>query len=205
MAGLPTGVRAVRPVGDNGGSHRIDDRTGVGTGDTEDRGTTGGAARPARSRRRMLVIGSTAVAAVLAVVAGVLGAMLASGGAEEQTRADVLAATTTQLQTLLSYDGNKLDAAARVVDEATTGSFHDDYERLFDESVRPNAERLEARTLARVVGAAWIGSEGGDAKVLAFVNQSTTTDRGERVDTVAATVTMREVDGRWLIAGLDQA
>ncbi|WP_145984208.1 MULTISPECIES: hypothetical protein [unclassified Pseudonocardia] len=144
------------------------------------------------------------VIGVLAVAAGILGWVFLTREGQADDREAVLGAATSQIQTLLSYDGTNLDAAATSVDDTTTGVFRDDYKRLFNESVRPNAERLRARTIARVVGAGWLGSSGSDADVLVFVNQSTTTNDGERVDTVQAKVTMREVDGRWLIAGLDQ-
>ncbi len=184
MAGVEAGVRPVTGA----------DTTGTDTAgapDTDAADTPRPGARP-RSRRG------------LAVAAGVCAWLLVARSDDQRTRDDVLAAATAGAQTLLSYDGRKLDAASTVVDDTTTGNFHDDYRRLFDEKVRPNAERLGARTIARVVGAGWVGWSGSDAQVLVFLNQSTTTNAGERVDTVQATLTMREVDGRWLITGLDQ-
>ncbi|WP_224393065.1 hypothetical protein [Pseudonocardia sp. ICBG1293] len=181
------------------------DTTGTDTAgapDTDAGDAPGPGTRP-RSRRG-LVVGLLVVIALLAVAAGVCAWLLVVRSDDQRTRDDVQAAATAGAQTLLSYDGRKLDAASTAVDDTTTGNFHDDYRRLFDEKVRPNAERLGARTIARVVGAGWVGWSGSDAQVLVFLNQSTTTNAGERVDTVAATLTMREVDGRWLIAGLDQ-
>lgn len=187
MAGLAAGVRPVSAPGEVV---------------TAEKGADGpGGRRPAR---RTVIVTLLVVIGILAVAAGVLGWLSLSRGGEARDRDAVLGAATSQIQTLLSYDGANLEAAAKSVDDTTTGGFRDDYKRLFDESVRPNAERLKARTTARVVGAGWLGSAGADADVLVFVNQSTTTNSGERVDTVQAKVTMREVDGRWLIAGLDQ-
>lgn len=188
MAGIAAGVRSVRPL-----------KT-----DAEPEGTPREAGEPRRPTRRPVVVALLLIIAVLVITAGVLGWLVVSRDDDQRIRNDVLTTATAQIQTLLSYDGTNLAAAATVVDETTTGSFRDDYKRLFDESVRPNAERLGARTVARVVGAGWLGFSGADADVLVFVNQSTTTNDGERVDTVQAKVTMREVDGRWLIAGLDQ-
>ncbi len=195
MAGVEAGVRPVTGA----------DTTGTDTAgapDTDAGDAPGPGTRP-RSRRG-LVVGLLVVIALLAVAAGVCAWLLVVRSDDQRTRDDVQAAATAGAQTLLSYDGRKLDAASTAVDDTTTGNFHDDYRRLFDEKVRPNAERLGARTIARVVGAGWVGWSGSDAQVLVFLNQSTTTNAGERVDTVAATLTMREVDGRWLIAGLDQ-
>lgn len=87
--------------------------------------------------------------------------------------------------------------------EQTTGDFGDDYAKLLDAVVRPDARRHEISTGAVVEASAVVDAADDEVVVLVFLTQ-TTVSQGGAVPQVSGSrieVTMAEVDGRWLIAG----
>lgn len=153
------------------------------------------------TRRRMFL----AFAAIV-LLGGLLGYQVGTRDDPVGDRAAATAAASAHLEALLSYDPGTLGEMPARIDEATTGPFHDEFRRLFEQTVRPRAEAVKARTVAQVVSSAWVEAAPGRVVALLFVNQSTTTERtvGDRIDTVEARVTMEEAGGRWLVAGLDR-
>lgn len=159
----------------------------------------------ARSWRPVVAV--LAVAAV--VLAGIVGFQLVRLDDRDDLVADrsaALAAATANVEALLTYDPASLENVQATIDSVTTGGFREEVSRLFLGTVKPHALEVKARTLAKVVGAGWVSAEPRRVVVLVFVNQSTSTERmvGDRIDAVQARVTMEQVDGRWLIAGLDR-
>lgn len=120
-------------------------------------------------------------------------------------RAAALEEARTRVPTLLSYSSDTLADDLARAKEQTTGDFGDDYATLLDDVVLPNARRHEISTDAVVEASAVVDAADDEVVVLVFLTQ-TTLSQGAAVPQVSGSrieVTMAEVDGRWLIAGLE--
>lgn len=144
------------------------------------------------------------VAAVLLVAAAVLAFLAHQGRQADHARRDALTSAESRLHTLLSYRHDHLARdLSRAVDQ-TTGSFHDDYQRLVTSTVQPTAERRKVDTTAAVSGAGVVRTEEGRVVVLAFLTQSTVTAGGTPVVSGSRVeATMVRVGDDWLIGDLE--
>jgi Mce-associated membrane protein len=86
-----------------------------------------------------------------------------------------------------------------------TGEFLTYYSEFAEQIVTPAAKDKAVRATATVVRAATADVDGNRAKVLVFVNQSTTSkDNPEPTRTASSVlVGMTDVAGRWLISSFD--
>lgn len=143
-------------------------------------------------------------ASLLLVAAAVLALLARQGDQVETARREAIASAERRLPTLLTYRHDHLDHDLDRAVAQTTGSFHDDYEQLVSETVRPAAERRKVDTTAAVSGVGVVRTEDARVVVLAFLTQSTVTAgsapvvRGSRVE-----ATMVRVGDDWLIGDLE--
>ena len=155
------------------------------------------------------------------ILAGVLGALLiASAGLTawlyfDSYRTDQAvgsAAADRVLETakeatvaVLSYSPESLDQDLDAAKSQLTGDFLTYYTQFTDQVVRPAVKTKQVSTTANVVQAAVSEMHPEEAKVLMFVNQTTTSsDRTEPSMTASSVVvTMKKIDGKWLISAFD--
>ncbi len=153
-----------------------------------------GALPDSRSRTRALRIGAI-VAAVLLVAVGVLGVLAVRDSRTAAARADGLAAAAELTPRLLTYDFRSL------ADE-----FAGQYGSFADQILSPNAAAQKFQTKATVRNYAVISASTDELVALLFLDQATNSKAltAPRLDNAGVRVTMREVDGKWLVAGMDR-
>jgi Mce-associated membrane protein len=107
---------------------------------------------------------------------------------------------------LLSYKPDSLDVDLAAAKSRLTGEFLDYYSKFSDEILMPAARDKAVATEASVVRAADTEIHPSTAKVLLFVNQTTTSrERPEAAQNASSViVSLTKVDdGRWLISAFD--
>jgi len=106
---------------------------------------------------------------------------------------------------VLSYSPESLDKDLAAAKSHLTGDFLSYYSQFTDQVVRPAVQTKKVSTTANVVQAAVSEIHPDKAKVLVFVNQTTTSsDRAEpALAASSVVVTMDKVDGKWLISAFD--
>ena len=151
-------------------------------------------------------------AAAAGLALALLGATLALSLRPSVTDADRSAAVgsaRTTLEGLLSYNGARFDEHVEQVTPRLAAPFRDQFARVAAADIRPMAVKNGATVQAKVYDAGIIdttgdGGEGTTVRVMAFVNQATTTaaSRGPAIDQNRVIATMRKVGDRWLVSDL---
>jgi Mce-associated membrane protein len=118
---------------------------------------------------------------------------------------DALAAAQTEVPTLLSYNIARLDDDLGKGISLTTGQFGTDYRLLVSDTLEPAAKRRQVVTTATVSGSGVVSVDNDDVVLLMFINrQASSVDApSTQLDMGTVKVTMRDVSGRWLIAGME--
>jgi Mce-associated membrane protein len=163
-------------------------------------------AAPARGRTRLPVC--VAVLAVLLVTSAGLTAWLyfAEYQPGQQTdqvaRQRALDAAKEGTVAALSYSPEHLDQDLTAAKSHLTGSFLEYYTHFTDQVVRPAVGTRRVVVTASVVRAAVSEMRPDSAKVILFVDEtSTSSDRpGPSVEASTVLATMQKQDGKWLIA-----
>ena len=169
-----------------------------GTGTPADR-------RPAPHWARPAAWGALALALVALVVSLLL--WVEAGRAADRrdgTRA-ATAAARNAVESMLSYDYKTFDQHTKAVDALLTGSFRAEFDKGTTESVKPLAVQNQAVVQARASEVGVMSASDNTVRVLAFVNQSTTSAKLDRpqVDQNRVILTMTKVDGRWLVSKVE--
>lgn len=145
----------------------------------------------------------------LVVLAALLVHALRPGLATADRQAAVSSARTT-LETLLSYSADHFDEHVAQVTPRLTAPFRDEFAKVAASDVKPLAVENGATVQAKVYDAgvmdvAGDGSAGSTVRVMAFVNQATTTKQRPEpvIDQNRVIATMTRVGDRWLISALD--
>ncbi|GAA2033211.1 hypothetical protein GCM10009740_24460 [Terrabacter terrae] len=169
----------------------------------------GGAAADAPARRSTR-LWPAIVAAVLATA--LLGATLVYALRPTVSEADRTAAASsarTTLESLLSYSGSSFDKHVDEVLPQLTSPFKDQFTKVAATDIKPmavkNAATVQAKVYeAGVMDASGDGSEGTTVRVMAFVNQATTTKAqpAPAIDQNRVIATMRKTGDRWLVSDL---
>lgn len=104
----------------------------------------------------------------------------------------------------LSYDAKTFDADITAAGKLMTPSFRKQYLATLGK-VRADVVKHKLELRADVMSSALISATDDQARVLEFVNQSTTTKGVKRaqLDQNRVVVTLSRIDGRWLISKLD--
>jgi Mce-associated membrane protein len=162
---------------------------------------------PAGLRRVTRVPLRALVAAVVVAVllVGWLALRLRDDRAAAVAREQAVAAARLHAPDILSYDYRHLDQDFAKAQEKLTGKFKEDYARTTVNVVKPVAVDNKAVVEARVVAASTIWARPGEAQVLLFVNQQTTTakTKGPRVDLNRVRMTLRRTERGWLVSNVE--
>jgi Mce-associated membrane protein len=145
----------------------------------------------------------------LLLLAAVLVHVLRPGLAQADQQAAVSSARTS-LETLLSYSADEFDEHIAQVTPRLTSPFREEFAKVAASDIKPLAVDNEATVRAKVYDAgvmdvAGDGSTGSTVRVMAFVNQATSTTKQPQpaIDQNRVIATMTKVGDRWLISALD--
>lgn len=149
-----------------------------------------------------------AVATALALIAAALVYALRPTVSDADRTAAVGSARTT-LETLLSYSGASFDKHVDEVLPQLASPFKDQFTKVAATDIKPMAVKNEATVQAKVyeagvMDASGDGGEGTTVRVMAFVNQATTTKAqpAPAIDQNRVIATMRKTGDRWLVSDL---
>ena len=176
-------------------------------GDDQDDQDTG---RAGRGGRRSAGLWASAIGATLSFA--LLGASLAYAlrpTVSDTERTAAVGSARTTLESLLSYSGATFDRHVSEVTPQLTSPFKDQFTKVAATDIKPMAVKNEATVQAKVYDAgvmdvAGDGGEGTTVRVMAFVNQATTTkaQQAPAIDQNRVIATMRKVGERWLVSDL---
>lgn len=158
------------------------------------------------AKRKVVVIGVLSVLLMAAGSAASVAWVHASDQAAARAAAEAArAAANSAVPQLLSYNSATVDSDLDRSRELTTGQFAEDYGKLADQVIRPTAKAEKVTTKASVSATSVATAAPEEVVLLMFLDQQTTSaDRKmPRLDLTQIKVTMRDVDGRWLIADLE--
>jgi Mce-associated membrane protein len=104
---------------------------------------------------------------------------------------------------VLSYDHESLEADQREAQALLTGSYREEYDKLFTVP-EANAPRTQTRISASVVASGVVRASDVRVPVLVLVDRPTTNKLNAEpvVDKDQVTVSMQRVDGDWLVDDL---
>ncbi|NUR80614.1 MAG: hypothetical protein HOQ21_09245, partial [Dermatophilaceae bacterium] len=124
-------------------------------------------------------------------------------------RTAAVSSARTTLESLLSYSGSTFDKHVGEVAPQLTAPFKDQFTKVAASDIKPMAVKNEATVQAKVYEAGVMdttgdGGEGTTVRVMAFVNQATTTKAQQTpaIDQNRVIATMRKVGERWLVSEL---
>jgi Mce-associated membrane protein len=124
-------------------------------------------------------------------------------------RTAAVGSARTTLESLLSYSGSSFDKHVGEVAPQLTSPFKEQFAKVAATDIKPMAVKNEATVQAKVyetgvMDASGDGGEGTTVRVLAFVNQATTTksQQAPAIDQNRVIATMRKVGDRWLVSEL---
>ena len=159
------------------------------------------AGRISATWRITIVVVLTLLVAASGVAAGILDTQTSNDTATQQERDTASAAAKTEIPQILSYNYKTLSADLARASADTTGQFSGQFGVLASQLIGPNAAKQQTVTKATVPVAAAMDSSGDEVTVLVFVDQSTTSKQQPKAQKNASQlrVTMRKVNGRWLI------
>lgn len=159
-------------------------------------------ARERTGRTALLVTG-------LALVIALAGGGFATwkwqqGRALDQARTEALVAATKDAVAISSYDYRELDAYFERVSALATGDFSKQYAKANDD-LRSMLVGTKAVVEARVVRAAVETASTDEVVVLLFLDQEVdnSTVREATTDRNRMRMTLRKVDGEWLVSQLE--
>jgi Mce-associated membrane protein len=205
-AGVETAAAADTAVAVDTADPTAGSRTAYGSGGSSaaEPTATGPAARSG-ARLRAVAWATLGVAVVALVVSLLL--WVEAGRADERRSATgaATAAARTAVETMLSYSYTTFDAHTAEVQKLLTGSFKAEFAKATETSVKPLAVQNQAVVQAKASELGVMSSSGDTVKVMAFVNQSTTSAKLDRpqVDQNRVILTMTRVNGRWLVSKVE--
>ncbi len=172
------------------------------------------AAGPSSSSRHRLPAGSarrwwpsvTALVAACALLAAVLVYVVRQPDvASTSARAAAVGSAQSTLETLLSYDYKTFDQHLEQVKPQLTAPFLDQFASVAGTELKALATTNETVVQARVYNVGVMDTTRDTVRVLAFVNQATTTKAkpNPAIDQNRVIATMKQVGDRWLISSLD--
>ncbi|MGE2835149.1 hypothetical protein [Mycobacterium sp. SMC-4] len=173
--------------------------------------TDAAVAAPARPRRSMKVLVTSAILAVALLASAGLATWLYTTQyrfdqqTDEAAQKVVLDAATSGTVALLSYSPESLDADFAAAKTRLTGDFLSYYTQFTEQIVTPAAKEKQVKTAASVVRSGVSQMAPEKAEVLVFINQTTTSKENPDGAFAASSVRvgMKKIDGSWLIESFD--
>jgi Mce-associated membrane protein len=202
------------PSADTSTGTSADTGTGTGTNATHRRPGVipprwKGRRTRSRGRRHTVLVPALAAGLALVVLAAVLVHALRPALTPGDRQAAVSSARTS-LETLLSYSADRFDEHVAQVTPRLTSPFREEFTKVAASDVKPLAVDNGATVRATVYDAGVMdvtgdGSAGSTVRVMAFVNQATSTKKQPQpaIDQNRVIATMTKVGDRWLVSSLD--
>jgi Mce-associated membrane protein len=200
---------------DTGAVLDIDEPTGSDAADGEGHEAKADVPSDNRFHKRVLRGARRNFVAIVIAVALIASAGVAAGlyfGQYRQDRETNAAAANVALDSakngtvaLLSYSPESLDKDFANAKSNLTGDFLSYYTQFTEQIVTPAAKEKQVKTSASVVRAAVAEIHPDSAIVLLFINQVTTSKENPDGAFAASSVkvTLKKIDGRWLISAFD--
>jgi Mce-associated membrane protein len=158
-------------------------------------------------KRRLWPATVAAVVALVLLVGTLVVSLQPRMGDDE--RAAAVASARTTLESLLSYSGARFDAHVAEVTPRLAAPFKDQFAKVAASDIKPMAVKNGATVQAKVYDAGVMdttgaGGDGSTVRIMAFVNQATTTTKEPTpaVDQNRVIVTMKRSGDRWLVSDL---
>lgn len=149
-----------------------------------------------------LLAGLGVLAAGLVVATGWTWTRADAAGADPAVREAQVAAERAVVP-VLSYDHETLEADQREAQALMTGSYREEYDKLFT-VIEDNAPQTQTKVTASVVASGIVRASDDRVQVLVFVDRPTTNKLNAEpvVYKDQVTVSMQRVDGEWLVDDL---
>ena len=182
--------------------------TDAATTDEPETGTPDDDSTADHPPRRRLRVAVAAVAAIVAVAMLVTGIILAiDNGHRDDIRSASGPLTSTVAGTvvsMLSYDHKTVADDLAKADPGLTKEFREEYTKLTKDTIVSAAQEKKVITKVTVVGNSIIEQSAGNAKLLLFLNQMTTTAANPDPTTTGSRVEVQAVRSgdRWLVDSL---
>jgi Mce-associated membrane protein len=167
--------------------------------------------RAARAIRDFSVRRSMSLIAGLGVLAVLLGAgtgwLLWQQGQQSSVsaaRETAAIAAKSGVTAVLSYSYQSLGSDTAQGEAVLTGSFRSEYSQLMNKVVATTAKQQQATTNANVVSTAVMSATPATAKMLLFIDQTTTSKSfsGPKLSSGRVVVTLNKVGSKWLISAI---
>lgn len=168
-----------------------------------------GTGEPARPGRRPVPAWLLAGLAVLTLVVAGLATYVAtqepSDASIEEATSAARAAAERAVVPILSYDGKNLQESRSAAESYLTGDYREEYDRLFSGIIKDNAPSTGTVVTADLLRSGIVRSGEDRVQVFCLVDQQRTNKKNKQpvVFKNWVTVTMENVDGEWLVAGMD--
>ncbi|MGB0101316.1 MAG: DnaJ domain-containing protein [Nocardioides sp.] len=165
--------------------------------------------QPAAPRRAVvpawLLIGLAALTLVVATTAAVVYATMPSDDAVEDATAAAQSAAERAVVPILSYDAKNIEESQAAAQQYLTGDYRQEYDELFDGIIAQNAPATGTVLEAELVRSSVVRSGEDRVQVFVLVNQTRTNKKFTEPEVYKnwVTITMEDVDGDWLVAGLE--
>jgi Mce-associated membrane protein len=162
-------------------------------------------ARAVRRRWVTVTLSAGAVLAMSVVTVLVIGVYRPAQQVDKAASAPAVAAARDGAITILSYAPDTVGQDLETAKSYLTGDFLSYYSEFTGQFVEPAALQKGVHNSATVVRWALAEMHPARAKVLLFINQSTTTKEKPQPTVTASSVlvTVAKTDGRWLISSFD--
>ena len=185
------------------GAEDIDDTTSGGATSEDSRRNSSWKGRVV-ARRRLIAVCLSVVTAAALVAALYFGQYRADQQISAAETA-VVSAASQGAAALLSYAPDSLDRDLAAAQTHLTGEFLTYYREFADQIVAPAAKQRDVHAAATTVRSAPVEVHADHAKVLLFLDQTTTSrDNPDPVQSASSVmVGLAKVDGHWLISSLD--
>lgn len=120
-------------------------------------------------------------------------------------RKEAVAAGRAHAKVILSYDYRTLQRDFRRGQQATTGDFRADYQKTTKKLVKKTAKKYHTVVTAKVVATAVVNANEHKVRLLLYVDQNTVSDlkKNGRLDQNRVLMTLKDVNGKWLVSKLD--
>jgi Mce-associated membrane protein len=152
--------------------------------------------------RRVAAGGAVLVLLVSLLVTAALMWTNRTTAQRESARGEALAAAPERIEALLSYDAATVDADLEQAARGATGTFAEGFRDFAANTVAPKSKSEGISTRARIAETGYLDGAADQARLLAFVDQITTSTLSPAPTSTSSRVivTMERVGDEWLIA-----
>jgi Mce-associated membrane protein len=160
-------------------------------------------ATASRRPKPLLIVLATLVV-VSAVVVGLLTWQTIGDLRTQRDRTDALNAARTGITEVLSYSPANVNAQLASMRKIMSRDFAVQFDRMATAVIVPATQQVGLTTKADVIRSAVVDSQPGQADVLLFVKQVTSSNTQTQAQTVTnqVKVTMTKSNGQWLISNM---